>query len=541
MRSFPASACLVVLLSGCFGGRSVDERGEHPATLTPTTSQALIRDASHNGGDPSFSWLPPVVRQAGGAAAFDPDVDAVVKIDEVGLDGAIVRNVATFSRDVGCGAARVRIVGQAYELIWSTKGAELRANRRYRATVFAGAHELGFADLDVVSNAQDLPRVDRDNYIPLLKDGVLNLRFHMNKAETPRDLCWAGFGASASTVAMGLTPFAIASPDLDGNGGPDLVVANVEAGTVSVRLSSKSGGFRGVAAYPVGAGPWAIVTADFDGDGKSDVAVANESSHDASILLNDGSGALGNAVHYATGQNPTGATAGDLNADGKPDLVIANRNSGTVSVLVNQGAGAFAQAVNYETGPLGAAPRAVAIADLNADGSNDLAVANLLTLEVATLLNHGDGTFSEPISYFVRAEPIAIIAADINGDSRPDLAVVTLANDVRVLINQAEGGFEPAVEYPTGTRPGPAEAIDVNADGRIDLAVPNATTNDVSIFVGRGDGTFEPARSFPADLFPQSVASADFNGDGRPDLAVANNSGVVSFLINEGERECAGN
>ena len=55
---------------------------------------------------------------------------------------------------------------------------------------------------------------------------------------------------------------------------------------------------------------------------------------------------------------------GDLNGDGTDDLVVANEISSTVSVLLADGAGGFRPAVNYGVGK---GPSAVAIALVDAD------------------------------------------------------------------------------------------------------------------------------------------------------------------------------
>ena len=77
-----------------------------------------------------------------------------------------------------------------------------------------------------------------------------------------------------------------------------------------------------------------------NGDGRPDLIVANDGSNTVSVLLNTtapGATTLSFAAEqtFATGTDPNSVAVADLNGDGLPDLIVANINSGTVSVLLN--------------------------------------------------------------------------------------------------------------------------------------------------------------------------------------------------------------
>src|SRR5262249_24968283 len=74
---------------------------------------------------------------------------------------------------------------------------------------------------------------------------------------------------------------------------------------------------------PTGSLPHGIVVADLDGDGKPDLAVADEGSNDISILHGDGLGGFPTRSVVATGVGPRDVAAADGNNDGKPDLFSA--------------------------------------------------------------------------------------------------------------------------------------------------------------------------------------------------------------------------
>src|SRR5208282_2294810 len=81
-----------------------------------------------------------------------------------------------------------------------------------------------------------------------------------------------------SDYAAGAKPVGLASADFNGDGFPDVAVANAGSETVTVLLGS-SQGFQPGVAYPSGSGQAvALVSADFNNDGKPDLAIANGTS-----------------------------------------------------------------------------------------------------------------------------------------------------------------------------------------------------------------------------------------------------------------------
>ena len=162
---------------------------------------------------------------------------------------------------------------------------------------------------------------------------------------------FASFVQTSTQFATGTNPYYVVSGDLNGDGKPDLVVANYSSNTISVLLGNGDGTFQPKVDYAIGgSGPTALALADLNGDGKLDVVVVDNDTSNISVLLGTGTGTFGAAVSYTTGPNPLHVTVADLNGDGKPDLVVANSGASTVSVLLGTGTGTFAAKVDYATG-----------------------------------------------------------------------------------------------------------------------------------------------------------------------------------------------
>ena len=212
--------------------------------------------------------------------------------------------------------------------------------------------------------------------------------------------------AAKVNFATGSGPISVSISDLDGDGKADLAVNNEQSNTVSVfRNTSTSGSmnassFAAKVDFAAGSYPEFVSIGDLDGDGKPDLAVANYSGSTISILQNTSSIGSINASSFAakvsfataTGSYPRTVSIGDLDGDGKPDLATANYNgSGNVSIFRNTtsigsiNASSFASKIDFT---VGSSPTSVSIGDLDGDGKPDLAVADIGSNTVSVLRNN---------------------------------------------------------------------------------------------------------------------------------------------------------
>ncbi len=252
-----------------------------------------------------------------------------------------------------------------------------------------------------------------------------------------------------STFGTHLAPISIAVADFNGDGNLDIAVANRSSNDISVLLGKGNGTFATEVKYTAGTGgpdPDSIVAADVNGDGKPDLIVADLGTKSISVFINTGTGTFNPAVIYKVGNSPTAVAVADLNGDTFPDIAVTNSADNTVTILTNNGSGIFTATGLYSTGTT---PSDVVIADFNNDGANDLAITNQGSNNVSILLNQGSGTFAAAKNYCVAnasgsctsATPVSLVAIDLNGDSIPDLAIAGTGATVSTLLNNGSGVF----------------------------------------------------------------------------------------------------
>ncbi|MEG4924463.1 DUF4347 domain-containing protein, partial [Microcoleus sp. F10-D1] len=142
----------------------------------------------------------------------------------------------------------------------------------------------------------------------------------------------------------GSNPQSVSIGDINGDGKPDLATANFSGSSASILLNTTLTGaatptFEPKVDFTTGSGSYSVSIGDINGDGKPDLAVANRNDDNASILLNTTATGATTAtfapkVDFLTGTGPLSVSIGDINGDGKPDLATANQND-TASILLN--------------------------------------------------------------------------------------------------------------------------------------------------------------------------------------------------------------
>ncbi|MBI5761825.1 MAG: VCBS repeat-containing protein [Planctomycetales bacterium] len=347
--------------------------------------------------------------------------------------------------------------------------------------------------------------------------------------------------------------------DVNGDGLPEIVVADQVSGDVRVLLNSATAPFASQLRFRSGAGltsvvqvgdsvqvqsrdvSIAVVAGLFNDDTLPDLAVLNQGVNRVDILLGDGHGGVFNPTVTAsllTGRDPVALVTADFNGDGRADLVVLNKGSNDLSIFLNDGHGSFTEQTETDSAGrmsrvnAGNLPTGLSVGDINADGELDLLIGNEQG-DVLTILGNGDGTF-RPYQRLDRHVGLAITGLD--SDEGPGFAVFDQSLD-RVTYHSNESGstFEQGRENGL-LAPTAVTFADLNADGLDDLIVSNGGSNEVFVYLGLDDDQFDFGHRFFVGSAPEEITVSDLNADGILDLVVANRgSNDVSLLFGQGQ------
>ncbi|MGA9689134.1 MAG: Ig-like domain repeat protein [Candidatus Sulfotelmatobacter sp.] len=265
-------------------------------------------------------------------------------------------------------------------------------------------------------------------------------------------------GVLYSTGGWVAGALAVADVNLDGKA--DIVVVNacktVECtgvGSLGVMLGKGDGTFEPVVTY--GSGGFeasAIAIADVNGDGNPDLLVANgcnpnscttyDYSHEVGVLLGRGDGTFRSVVSYASGGfSADSISAIDLNGDGVLDLVVGNESATATAsdsnggILLGNGDGTFQTATSYDAGGIFAP--GLTVLDVNGDGEPDLIMTGFCApnsvgcvttgANLYAILGNGNGTFQPGEILYMLGDyggREALLVGDLNDDGKPDLVLV---------------------------------------------------------------------------------------------------------------------
>lgn len=345
-------------------------------------------------------------------------------------------------------------------------------------------------------------------------------------------------------IPVAASPLAVQLADVNGDGNLDVISAsNTPSGMVSVALGNGNGTFQTASSFAAGTSPQSLAVADLDGANGLDIAVSNDDNN-VTILLDNGAGGFTTST-VALGVRPRDIVAANLDGDGAIDLAVAIVESGSpgVTILGNSGSGSFSirQSVGLPSSAFG-----IATGDFfESNAALDLVVSG--TFGFRAIENDGSGSataFGTPVGSttgLLASRDIAV--ADLDGDGHQDIAIADAAagaSSVFVGLGDGAGGFLNQF-IPAGQLQGGVALGDLTANGRPDVLVslsgqdavrllPNRTgAHELLLMAGQSvtDLNFGN-RALPGSI--SGVKFSDYNGNGIQDGGEPGLGGVTIYV-----------
>jgi hypothetical protein len=215
-----------------------------------------------------------------------------------------------------------------------------------------------------------------------------------------------------------------------------------------------------------------LLWADVNGDGRPDLLVAEPESGQLSVYLQNADGSLAPPKIFPTLAGVTQIAVSDWNNDGTPEIFLLSRDENAVGVTQFDKNGRLPFPTLL---PLDGKPLVMAVGALKPGAKPVLALILDKDGQRSLVTRTADGkTKSQKLDDSFKSNPVTLAIQDVNQDGLEDLVVLIPYEKIKVLLQKSGGGFdEEDVDPPGGAIDQPwLASADVDGDGKEELLLP---------------------------------------------------------------------
>lgn len=518
-------------LSACTGDTALEVGGDFPTKIVAgdfngdaNLDVAVLNPDDQKvgfllgNGDGTFGTLSTVdvTVEATDPNDFTSDM-AVARMDSDNLDDVVAVNNATFLSNFGA-------------IVLGTSGGRFRVNNSFVADFQATAITL--ADFDAAG--------DRAT------DGIIGYEDQSPSAVVGDGSGDLGDPFPASGTGQISSSAVLATADLGGDTLPDFVSLNPDGTQIRVAInkSNEATPTPGATTPATPSTPTPSVTGSPPPTGtRTATATATFTITPTNTPTPIPTADYGRCDGQVGGGNLAAIAAGDLDGDELPDLAVSDAAAGVVRIVYNSAAltqvkacarAMTAQALPAETVALGGGtPGPIAIADLDHDGSNEIAVG---AGDQVLILKRSSGTYAVAGRITVGGTVRDLVASypdhpsdprsrgplDLNRDRVGDLVIANGTTTLNIVYGGDRQLPTQAVAQPASCGATAVEAADFNADGRVDIAVgcgSRASWLQQQAGTG-GSPTFQPKNDFATGVTIVGIRAGYLDRNGLADLLI---------------------
>jgi hypothetical protein len=228
--------------------------------------------------------------------------------------------------------------------------------------------------------------------------------------------------------------------DVNGDGLPDLLVAEPENGQLSIYLQQKDGTLATAKTFPTLAGISDLAVADWNGDGHPDIFLLSADERQVGVTWLDENQRLPFPTLIPLDGKPLVMAVGALQAGARPTLAVIVDQDGRRSLVTRTADGKSKTQKLSES--FKSNPTTMAFHDADQDGLNDLVI--LTPYEKVKVLRQAAGKDFEEIDVAPPGGAIEqpwMSAADIDGDGKPEL-LLTQKNFLRAVVLKTDAAMQ---------------------------------------------------------------------------------------------------